>query len=74
MNLIKRKQNIPVQILRRIVWAYVVVEKPTHPWYPAHILITSKGERVPVGYFLTENEKFSLVENLRTIIDSLKAN
>ena len=56
------------------VWAYVVVEKPTHPWYPAHILITSKGERVPVGDFLTENEKFTLVENLRTIIDSLKAN
>ena len=56
------------------VWAYVVVEKPTHPWYPAHILITSKGERVPVGDFLTENEKFTLVENLRTIIDSFKAN
>ena len=55
------------------IWAYVVVEKPKHPWYPAHILITSKGERVPVGDFLTENEKFTLVENLRTIIDSLKA-
>ncbi len=51
----------------------MVVEKPKHPWYPAHILITSKGERVPVGDFLTENEKFTLVENLRTIIDSLKA-
>ena len=56
------------------VWAYVVVEKPIHSWYPAHILITSKGERIPVGDFLTENEKFTLVENLRTIIDSLKAN
>jgi len=26
------------------VWAYVVVEKPKHPWYPAHILITSKAK------------------------------
>ena len=54
------------------VWAYVVVEKPKHPWYPVHILLTSKGERVPIGNFLTEKEKFTLVENLRNIINSLK--
>ena len=54
------------------VWAYVVVEKPKHPWYPAHILITSKGERVPIGDFLMEKEKITLVENLRNIINSLK--
>jgi uncharacterized membrane protein len=50
----------------------VVVEKPKHPWYPAHIHITSKGEKVPIGDFLTEEEKLSLVENLRNIIASLK--
>jgi len=54
------------------VWSYVVVEKPKHPWYPAHILITSKGERVPIGDFLMEKEKITLVENLRNIINSLK--
>ena len=54
------------------VWAYVIVEKPKHPWYPAHILITSKGERVPIGDFLTEKEKLTLVENLKTIINSFK--
>jgi len=54
------------------VWAYVVVEKPKHPWYPAHILITSKGERVPIGDFLTEKEKLTLVENLKNIINSFK--
>ena len=52
------------------VWAYVDVEKPKHPWYPAHILITSKGERVPIGDFLTEKEKLTLVENLKNIINS----
>ena len=55
-------------------WSYVVVEKPRHPWYPAHIVITSKGERVPIGDFLTENEKSALVKKLRAIIDSFKAN
>ena len=54
------------------VWAYVIVEQPKHPWYPAHILITSKGERVPIGDFLTEKEKLTLVENLKTIINSFK--
>ena len=54
------------------VWAYVIVEKPKHPWYPAHIIITSKGERVPIGDFLTEKEKLTLVENLKTIINSFK--
>ena len=54
------------------IWALVVVEKPKHPWYPAHIVITSKGERVPIGDFLTEKEKLDLVDKLRNIIDSLK--
>jgi len=54
------------------IWAFVVVEKPKHPWYPAHIVITSKGERVPIGDFLTEKEKLDLVDKLRNIIDSLK--
>ena len=38
-------------------WAYVFVEKATHPWYPLHIVISSKGERVPIGDFLTEEDK-----------------
>ena len=54
------------------IWAFVVVEKPKHPWYPAHIVITSKGERVPIGDFLTEKEKLDLVDKLRNIIDTLK--
>ena len=24
-------------------WAYVFIEKPTHPWYPLHVIISSKG-------------------------------
>ena len=31
------------------LWSYITVERPQHPWYPAHIVVTSKGERVPLG-------------------------
>jgi len=65
-----RKPNQVWEYFR--IWAFVIVEKPKHPWYPAHIHITSKGEKVPIGDFLTEEEKLSLVENLRNIITSLK--
>ena len=54
------------------MWSYVSVERPDHPWYPAHIVVTSKGERVPVGDVLTEDEKEDLVSNLERIIQELK--
>ena len=52
------------------MWSYLLVERPRHPWYPAHIVVTSKGERVPVGDFLTEDEKEELVIGLETLINS----
>ena len=54
------------------LWSYISVERPRHPWYPAHIVVTSKGERVPLGDFLNEQEKEELVSNLETIIKDLK--
>jgi uncharacterized membrane protein len=54
------------------MWSYVSVERPEHPWYPAHIVVTSKGERVPIGDFLTEEEKEELVDSLESIIQSLQ--
>ena len=54
------------------MWSFVSVERPEHPWYPAHIIVTSKGERVPIGDFLTEDEKEDLVNNLERIIQELK--
>ena len=54
------------------LWSYISVERPTHPWYPAHIVVTSKGERVPLGDFLNEQEKEELVSNLENIIQDLK--
>jgi hypothetical protein len=56
------------------MWSYLLVEKPAHPWYPAHIVVTSKGDRVPVGDFLTDDEKEELVVGLETIIDSFNKN
>ena len=53
------------------MWSFVSVERPEHPWYPAHIVVTSKGERVPIGDFLTEDEKEDLVNNLERIIQEL---
>ncbi len=52
------------------LWSYIIVEKPQHPWYPAHITITSKGERIPIGNFLSEEEKKHLVNKLEKIIYS----
>ncbi len=54
------------------IWSFVSVERPQHPWYPAHIVVTSKGERVPIGDFLNEDEKEELVSNLERIIQELK--
>ena len=54
------------------MWSFVSVERPEHPWYPAHIVVTSKGERVPIGDFLTADEKDDLVNNLERIIQELK--
>ena len=54
------------------MWSFVSVERPEHPWYPAHIIVSSKGERVPIGDFLTEDEKDELVTNLERIILELK--
>tara|TARA_B110001454_G_scaffold138541_1_gene128729 strand:- start:82 stop:585 length:504 start_codon:yes stop_codon:yes gene_type:complete len=56
------------------IWSYFLVERPTYPWYPAHIVVTSKGERVPVGGFLTEDEKEKFVISLESIIDSFNKN
>ena len=54
------------------LWSYISVERPRHPWYPAHIVVTSKGERVPLGDFLNEQEKEELVSNLENIIQDLR--
>jgi len=54
------------------MWSFISVERPEHPWYPAHIIVSSKGERVPIGDFLNEDEKEELVKNLERIIQELK--
>ena len=54
------------------MWSFVSVERPQHPWYPALIVVTSKGERVPIGDFLNEDEKEELVSNLERIIQELQ--
>ena len=54
------------------LWSYITVERPQHPWYPAHIVVTSKGERVPLGDFLNEQEKEELVSSLESIINDLR--
>ena len=54
------------------LWSYITVERPQHPWYPAHIVVTSKGERVPLGDFLTEQEKEEIVSSLENIIQDLR--
>ena len=54
------------------MWSFISVERPEHPWYPAHIIVSSKGERVPIGDFLNEDEKEELVKNRERIIQEIK--
>ena len=53
--------------------SYVFVEKPSHHWYPIKIVISSKGEKIPVGNFLTEEEKKEFVSSLEEIISEYRA-
>ena len=54
------------------LWSSIIVEKPLHPWYPAYIVVSSKGERIPIGNFLSEEEKLQLVRHLEKIIYSYR--
>ncbi len=67
----KRKAEQTWEFFRS--WSQIRVERPKHPWYPAHILVASKGERIPIGSFLTQEEKNTLVERLREIINQLSS-
>jgi uncharacterized membrane protein len=53
-------------------WAYVFVERAKHPWYPVHIVISSKGQRVPVGEFLTDDDKKIFIEKMDEIIREIR--
>ena len=67
----KRKAEQTWEFFRS--WAQIRVERPKHPWYPAHILVASKGERIPIASLLTQEEKNTLVERLREIINQLSS-
>ncbi len=54
------------------LWSYISVERPHHPWYPAQIVVTSQGERVPLGSFLNEEEKEALISSLENIVQDLR--
>ena len=54
------------------LWTQVEIEKTIHPWYPLHLVIASKGERVPIGDFLNEEEKLELIDKMEEIILSLR--
>ena len=58
------------------MWSFISVERPEHPWYPAHIIVSSKGERVPIGDFLNEDEKEEFVgyKNLETELEKNSTN
>ena len=66
----KRKAEQTWEFFRS--WSQIRVERPKHPWYPAHIVVTSKGERVPLGDFLNEQEKEELISSLENIIQDLR--
>ena len=54
-------------------WSYVFIEKPSNAWYPIQIVISSKGEKIPVGNFLTEADKIKFIEDIEEIIGEYRA-
>ena len=62
----KFRPETSIEFIRE--WAYVFVERAKHPWYPVHIVISSKGQRVPVGEFLTDDDKKIFIEKMDEII------
>ena len=66
----KFRPETSIEFIRE--WAYVFVERAKHPWYPVHIVISSKGQRVPVGEFLTDDDKKILIEKMDEIIIEIR--
>ena len=66
----KFRPETSIEFIRE--WAYVFVERAKHPWYPVHIVISSKGQRVSVGEFLTDDDKKILIEKMDEIIREIR--
>ena len=66
----KFRPETSIEFIRE--WAYVFVERAKHPWYPVHIVISSKGQRVPVGEFLTDDDKKIFIEKMDEIIREIR--
>ena len=66
----KFRPETSIEFIRE--WAYVFVERANHPWYPVHIVISSKGQRVPVGEFLTDDDKKIFIEKMDEIIREIR--
>lgn len=54
-------------------WTRVDLRSPSHHWYPHRLLIGSAGTWVEIGRCLTEEERFGLVNALRSELKRLKS-
>jgi uncharacterized membrane protein len=50
------------------IFAQIFVRKPLHRWYGSKVAIRSKGKEVEVGSFLSEDERKSLIKDLRSMV------
>ena len=70
---VERGSNSSKEVKEYIrLWTQIEIEKPIHPWYPLILVIASKGERVPIGDFLNEEEKLELIDRIEEIILHLR--
>jgi uncharacterized membrane protein len=49
-------------------WARVELVKPRRGWYPSRLLIGASGKAVPVGEFLTDEEREELKTRLQLVL------
>ena len=70
---VERGSNSSKEVKEYIcLWTQIEIEKPIHPWHPLILVIASKGERVPIGDFLNEEEKLELIDRIEEIILHLR--
>jgi len=46
-------------------WTEVRLDPPEYRWYPSRLAVCSRGKRVDIGGFLTEEERVELARELR---------
>ena len=49
-------------------WTWVILQRPTHDWYPSRLVLRSRGREVEIGRCLTETDRHELGRCLKAAV------